>query len=48
VHGWATPPQRLTLDQVEVRYVHIGVWGYQASAISDITGVRELIFDPVA
>jgi HK97 family phage prohead protease len=48
VHGWATAPQRLTLDQVEVRYVHIGVWGYQASAISDITGVRELIFDPVA
>lgn len=48
VHGWASAPQRLTLDQVEVANVYLGVWGYQATAISDVSGVREILFDPTA
>jgi hypothetical protein len=48
VHGWASPPQRLTFDQTEVANVYIGVWGYQATAVSDDTGVRTITWDPVA
>lgn len=47
VHGWASAPQRLTIDNVEVANVYIGLWGYKATAISDITGVREITYDPV-
>lgn len=46
VSGWATAPQRLQFDNVEVRYVHIGLWGYKALACTDVTGVREVIYDP--
>lgn len=48
VHGWASTPSRLTLDQSEVANVYIGLWGYAATAISDLTGVREITYDPVA
>jgi hypothetical protein len=48
VHGWASPPQRLTLDQIAVAYVDLGVWGYQATAVSDTNGVRTITWDPVA
>lgn len=48
VHAWASPPQRLTLDQVAVAYVDLGVWGYQACAVSDTAGVRTITWDPVA
>jgi len=48
VHGWASTPQRLTIDQTEVANVYIGLWGYRATAISDVTGVREITYDPVA
>jgi HK97 family phage prohead protease len=48
VHGWASAPQRLTIDAIEVANVFIGLWGYKATAISDITGVREITYDPVA
>jgi hypothetical protein len=48
VHGWASPPLKLTLDQIAVAYVDLGVWGYQATAVSDTTGVRTLTWDPVA
>jgi hypothetical protein len=48
VHGWASAPQRLTLDQVAVAYVDLGVWGYQATAVSDTAGVRTITWDPVA
>ncbi len=48
VHGWASPPQRLTLDAIAVAYVDLGVWGYQATAVSDTTGVRIITWDPVA
>ena len=46
VHGWASAPQRLDFNY-QVKSVFIGVWGYKATAISDITGVREVIYDPV-
>jgi HK97 family phage prohead protease len=47
VHGWASAPQRLDFN-IEVAHVYIGLWGYAATAISDITGVREITYDPVA
>lgn len=46
VSGWATAPQRLTFEQVEVRYIHVGIWGYKALAITDLTGVRRFAYDP--
>lgn len=45
VHGWASAPQRLNFD-IEVAHVYIGIWGYKATAISDINGVREVLYDP--
>lgn len=48
VWGWASAPQRLTLDQIAVAYVDLGVWGYQATAVSDTNGVRTISWDPVA
>lgn len=47
VHGWASTPQRLEFH-VRVKSIDIGIWGYKAGAISDITGVREIKYDPVA
>jgi HK97 family phage prohead protease len=47
VWGWASAPQRIDIDKTEVANVYIGLWGYKAGAISDINGVRELIYDPV-
>lgn len=47
VHGWASAPQRLDFN-IEVAHVYIGLWGYKAGAISDIAGVREIIYDPTA
>jgi HK97 family phage prohead protease len=46
VHGWASAPQRLTIDQTEVANVYLGIWGYKATVISDVTGVREILYDP--
>lgn len=46
VHGWASAPQRIDIDRTEVANVYIGLWGYKAAAISDINGVREVIYDP--
>jgi HK97 family phage prohead protease len=45
VHGWASAPQRLDFN-IEVAHVYIGLWGYKATAISDVTGVREIVYDP--
>jgi HK97 family phage prohead protease len=45
VHGWASAPQRLEFN-IEVAHVYIGIWGYKATAISDINGVREIVYDP--
>lgn len=47
VHGWATPPTDLNLADSDVAKVYIGVWGYQATAVTDITGVRAISYDPV-
>jgi len=46
VSGWASAPQRLTFDQIEVDSIHVGIWGYKALACTDLTGVREVIYDP--
>jgi HK97 family phage prohead protease len=47
VHVWNTAPQRLEF-QYRVAYVDLAIWGYVATAISDINGVREITYDPVA
>jgi phage head maturation protease len=47
VHGWASVPMRLDITTTEVAKVHIGLWGYKATAISDLAGVREITYDPV-
>lgn len=46
VDGWATPPRQLLMPEIEVANVYVGIWGYSATAINDINGVRELIYDP--
>lgn len=48
VSGWASTPQRITMDQIEVANVYLGVFGYVAAAITDLTGVREIVYDPTA
>ncbi|MET9303202.1 phage portal protein [Micromonospora aurantiaca] len=47
VHGWASAPQRLQFEY-RVAYVDVAIWGYKATAITDISGVREITYDPVA
>jgi len=46
VSGWATEPRRLTMEEIVVRYVHLGIWGYKAFACTDTTGVRRIAYDP--
>jgi phage head maturation protease len=48
VHGWAGAPQQLTMDTTEVAAVYLGIFGYVATAISDLSGVREIEYDPSA
>jgi hypothetical protein len=55
VHGWATPPQRLEFpgsasdaSYAPVAMVDLAIWGYKATANSDVGGVRQVIYDPVA
>jgi HK97 family phage prohead protease len=45
VHGWATAPMRLEF-QYRVAFVDVAIWGYKALANTDLTGVREIIYDP--
>jgi HK97 family phage prohead protease len=47
VHGWATAPRKLQFEY-RVAYVDVAIWGYGAAAITDINGVREISYDPVA
>lgn len=47
VHGWASAPQRLQFEY-RVAYVDVAIWGYKATAITDVAGVREITYDPVA
>jgi HK97 family phage portal protein/HK97 family phage prohead protease len=44
---WASAPQRITMDNIAVATVQLGIWGYKAFAITDFTGLREVIYDPV-
>jgi HK97 family phage prohead protease len=45
VNGWASPPQRLNFE-TQVKSVEIAIWGYKALATTDLTGVREIVYDP--
>ncbi|MEU8329824.1 phage portal protein [Micromonospora sp. NPDC048839] len=47
VHGWASAPNRLDFEY-QVAHIDIAIWGYGATAISDLAGVREITYDPVA
>jgi len=47
VWGWASTPQRLDF-QYQVKSVDIAIWGYKAGAITDLAGVREIVYDPTA
>lgn len=45
VHLWNSAPQRLEF-QYRVAYVDLAIWGYVATAITDLAGVREVTYDP--
>jgi phage head maturation protease len=45
VWGWASAPQRIDIEY-QVKSVEIGIWGYKAGAITDLAGVREIVYDP--
>lgn len=45
VHVWNSAPQRLQFEY-RVAYVDLGIWGYVASAITDLAGVQRLDYDP--
>jgi HK97 family phage prohead protease len=54
VHGWSTPPQRLEFPgatqagaYAPVAFVDLAIWGYKATANSDIAAVRQVIYDSV-
>ena len=46
VHGWASSPRRLDFDY-QVKSVFVGIWGYAATVISDLNGLRVINYDPV-
>jgi hypothetical protein len=52
VHTWDTGPQRLEFPGIDasgnyapVAYIRMAVWGYQALANTDISGVRQVTYD---
>lgn len=47
VHVWNTAPRQLTFEH-RVAYVDLAIWGYVATAITRLDGVREITYDPVA
>ncbi|MER5703483.1 phage portal protein [Micromonospora sp. NPDC002296] len=47
VHGWASAPNRLSFEY-QVKSIDVAIWGYRATAVSDLAGVREITYDPVA
>jgi len=47
VWAWASNPRELRFEY-EVANIYMGLWGYKAGAITDLTGVREIIYDPTA
>jgi hypothetical protein len=46
VCAWASAPQRIDL-QWRVAWVDVGIWGYKAFGVTDVNGVREVVYDPV-
>lgn len=46
VSGWATAPNRISIAEIEVANVYIGLFGYKAIACTDLTGVRRIAYDP--
>lgn len=46
VSAWASAPQRIDL-QWRVAWVDVGIWGYEAFAVTDFTRTREIVYDPV-
>lgn len=42
---WHSAPQRLDKLQEKVEGYDLGVWGYSAGVISDITGLRKITYD---
>jgi hypothetical protein len=47
VSGWATAPNRISIAEIEVANIYIGLFGYKAIACTDLTGVRRIAYDPV-
>jgi HK97 family phage prohead protease len=47
VHGWATPLRKFEFDY-QVATVELAGIAYVATAITDLTGVREVLYDPTA
>lgn len=47
VHGWASAPKRLQFEY-QVKSVEVAIWGYTAFANTNIAGVRQVTYDPVA
>lgn len=45
VHFWASAPTKLDRLQEKVEGYDLGVWGYWAGVISDLTGVRKISYD---
>jgi hypothetical protein len=43
---WHTAPQKLDRLQETVEGYDLGVWGYWAGVISDITGLKKITYDP--
>jgi len=46
VSGWATAPNRISIAEIEVANIYIGLFGYKAIACTDLTGVRRIAYDP--
>lgn len=44
VHAWASPPRELRFEY-QVAHVDIGIWGYVATAISRLDGVRKISYN---
>jgi HK97 family phage prohead protease len=54
---WATTPERIdwnfgstvqTANISQLSHVTLGIYGYAVAAVTDLTGVREVIYDPAA
>jgi len=46
VDAWADAPRELIFENHEVSNVYVAIWGYAATVINDITGVRVISYDP--